>query len=412
MNSNLLRKILIRMSILVASSILGLFAVEFATRVMIVPDRLGLQPSLAFRVNTNAANTMLRTNLDTDCTWLENYSPSFRFGYTYRTSGECSIPGVDINGFMNRNPFPRARSSEVFSILVLGGSVAEAISDSQNAESSLLEHEFRTKYLGPMGQRIDVYSGALGGWAVPNQELVLMTFIQGFDAVIVYDGANELTRLKNAGAIGRPDPVNFSFRYDHSRLFDFEFAIVKLMRRLRHFGPLSRSYAWAGLQSLIETSAQDELFTKIGGESNIGHYADLPAPPSQTEIEIVDENIQRYIRSVKNIFAMSKANGSLAIHFIQPIAGIAKPLTEAEKPFANYEGKEYYRRLESETLTALQGQESYSLIDLFKNESKTIYADRVHAGYFDGQSPGYTAMSDAIVKRASKSWHLKPVTAN
>ena len=409
MHSSRLLKFFIRTAIVVVTFIFCFAMIEWGTRTFIVGDRLHLIPAKSFRVDGNAFNQAFLSSPESNCSWVESYRYSINFGYVYQNQGPCAARFADINGFQNGNPFPRTRDPKHFSILVIGGSVAEALALNERDKRSRLEKEFNRRFLGPNGQPISIYTGAIGGWAVPTQEMVLMTFMQGFDAVIAIDGANELTRLRNQNNVGQLDSIAISFNFDHTFVFGIEFALIKQMRSLRHTWPFRESYAWSALLSVLEFSAQEELFSNINRDGSIPrigalHQFDIP------EAEIIDRNELRYIRSTKNIHAISRANDIKSIHFIQPITGIAKPLTDEEKPFEEYSNRDLYRALEQRLLKELKGQPTFSQVDIFAQVREKIYADRVHPNIDpEGNSPGYDMMAADIVTKSAREWKLQPV---
>jgi len=109
--------------------------------------------------------------------------------------------------------------------------------------------------------------------------------------------------------------------------------------------------------------------------------------------------------------AVAAQNAVLIAHFIQPVPVIQKTLTPDEKAVVgdlSYRG--LYARITGDVLgLAKGGTPIFSLLDVFKDNRDTLYADVIHLRQApDGTSTGYALIAQRMADVPTRTWHLRP----
>lgn len=391
------------------------FALEFALRYTLFTKEQRSQPDWprrAFETNQNQYFVGSATFSKTKPCTLEDLSiehPAYLLVFT--TKPPCAPDGVNRFGF--RSPeFPEYRSPKFFSILILGGSVADISAAAPKPKApSYMEQAFTSKWLGPNGQPIRVFNAGLPGDQIPTQESILLRHGHVFDAVIALDGANELVSLRSRIPLGSPSSFPYlwgsgKFPWRIRTIYSLRLSLI----RNTVGGWLSESVTIKGLTALLGQIAihdLDRFYSSPEYYDLYEKYFILPA--SWTEEEVIESNIQRYVRYTGNLHAIARNYDLLSLHVVQPITAVAKPLSEIEKTFAPLTNWDLYRRLESAAMKNPKNTAKLSLVEIFKDTSETVYSDQVHPLVTDANQNdnGYTAMTNKIAEAAAQIWNLQ-----
>ncbi len=400
-------------ALLLITTIVSFALVEIAIRFLIFPDKDRSQAGwarAAYESNQNAYLKVLMPHDRRGCTHRDivTYHPDF--GSVYNRVGSCRLPGVNRQGFRTYD-FPFERRPEHFSILVLGGSVADSLAARHDGiASSILEVVANEGWTGPQGENIRILDGAIGGARLPTQERVLMRFGRSADAVLALDGANEVVSLRSDQSVDEPEEFMYLMISGNYPFHVRFFADLKAeMQKASSSNWLDNSALYQGVAALIGQIAIAGLENYTDSkdyDAAFGNYFRLPK--DWNEEKIVQYNVQRYIAYIQNFHDVAARLGIPSAHFLQPIAATGKRLTSDEAGFIPLTNFDLYRRLETETRRATKGLNSYSLLDVFKDHPETIYADPVHP-LLDtkDRDGGYYVIAKAILEKIGKQWGLR-----
>jgi hypothetical protein len=109
--------------------------------------------------------------------------------------------------------------------------------------------------------------------------------------------------------------------------------------------------------------------------------------------------------------AVAAQNGVLFAHFIQPVPALGKTLTAEEQAVVGDLGyRGLYERITRDVLSlANTGTPIFSLLDVFRHNTDSLYADVIHLRQApDGTSPGYALIAQRMATVLASTWHLQP----
>ncbi len=406
-----MRKAVVRGGILLLSTALSLIFLEVGSRLVFRAGREGLAPTEMFLRELNRFEYReffrLREN---GCSNDDIYVPHPLFDSVYRPSGPCALPGVNRLGFRSRE-YPLAPEQGKFRILVLGASVADLLAS--YSPNSFLENAFRELARGPRGEDIEVYSGAVGGWRLPNQEIAFNRFITQFDAVIALDGHNEFFLLDSPGGILAPNTFFLAphVRYD-SWLWGPLHQLYRLVEPWRWRFGFRNSVAFQALVHVWRRSLEGH-FLEASRASEALVMANVYGYPTG-EAELPEEArsqdlVTRFAKYSKMLHATSKAIGKRSLHVLQPVAFVGKTLVDSETELRDESSGKRYRAFVDDVLAETRGEATYSLLDIFADDSdRAVYLDRVHFKEDEAGHYGHKKAARAIVELAIRQWRLRP----
>lgn len=386
-----------------------MFGLEFTLRYSMFTAEQRSKPDwvrYAFEANQNQYLVTTVTREEA-CAFDDTLSVHPAFTMTFTRTPPCARQGINRFGF--RSPeFPDRRDDKFFSVLVLGGSVADTAAALRGKMPSFMERSFEN-WRGPAGQPIRVFNAGLPGDLIPKQEHILLRYGHLFDAVVAIDGANELVALRSRDTIDAPMSFYF-FRMTHQFPWpiDFVYDLRRSLIRGTTTGWLSQSVLMRGLQALLGQIVIHELDAFYKSPEYDKLYRNFfSLPESWTDEDVIESNIQRYVRYSGNLWAIAQNYNLHSLHVIQPIAAVAKPLSAQEKEFLPLPNSEFYRRLEFAVLSNKKNAPVLSLIELYRNHEETIYLDPVHPAIKDEINNGYLMMTNVIAIQAARAWGLK-----
>jgi hypothetical protein len=258
-----------------------------------------------------------------------------------------------------------------------------------------------------------VLEGAVGAWKQPQQLLLFTAVANSIDAVVTLDGFNEhFAYLNWAGRIDNP-PFNASLR-------DSLGGGLAIWRSLATAGA-ARLFRWQRENVLFSRSRLAYLLFKgvrgklshigndaswvYGGDSRLSDGLEPFIFPEAWPLERrrnYNRAQYRYYYRAMDAIAAKLHIGS--IHFLQPAPAVDKVLTEEEKGRVgdlNYGNS--YRDEEADLLgLRKEGSDVNSLLDVYKNETESIYLDQVHPG-----KHGFEMLHRRIMNVLEKRWALK-----
>jgi hypothetical protein len=351
---------------------------------------------------------------DDGCVYSDHFLPHPYLDHVYKIdSTECTREGsIQSRGIPSRYPYPFERDPHYFSVVVLGGSVAQFMSmGPRNDKRIWLEDDLNTLYESPNGKPFRVFTGAVSGGALPIQNNVITLMGDAFDAFVAVDGFNEVLNTKWGYSIDIPNAALFT-TLTNPEDAPWGYRVVQWLKGYRRFcfrnGLANRSFLAVFIfERGLGFLGGNEGYQKFLDE-RINRYFRLPADWNQEKR--IDWNRRKYETYIRLQAAQAKALNGMYAHFVQPVHEIDKTLSEDEKRLPSLiMPQDYYDVIvpASEDLRS-KGFNSFLLTDVFKDVKETIYADHIHCLFTkDGDSPGYAMMSQRIAQNLGRAWHLK-----
>lgn len=281
-------------------------------------------------------------------------------------------------GTMGRD-FPLVKDPAWFTILMVGGSVAEHLAASGELEKAIGNID---------GKRVRVLCGAGGGWNQPTQTIMLTLYGDVCDAVVSLDGFNERNRLDGCKLRLEAPGTTFSQLNPLASGGYDRLAASWECNRLRQFSRETNSravfYVTRAIRQRIEASAEQPADDARGI---------WRLPDDWTKEQRAAFNLQQYRKYVSLSDAMAERLGLRVAHFIQPCPAIGKSLTDEERRVVgSLDYREAYQRLAS-ALPAV------SLLDCFADVQEAVYVDAVH-----NNDAGKRIMAERIAAELRKTW--------
>lgn len=340
-------------------------------------------------------------------------TPHPYLAYVNRPPADPEHPFRSNNyGFFNR-PFPYQRDPACFNLLVTGGSVATQFAQMRMNGPRYLEDALNRRYRPPKGDRFVVLNGALGGWRYPQQVGIAAMTASAVDAVVTLDGFNEAAMMLRDGVLietpGRKflmsNPV---LEHGYERMVGDWLAGWIYALTLRYWWARNSSYLCLVSQRLRQ--AVQDSFDPGNDRSYLMRIFEMPKLGRAKRWEYA---VRRYCDYQRFLHGACRQVGIRSAHFLQPIPGIGKPLSDAERGYGIPLGDGVvglYRMMEQAIVAMArdEGMPSASLAAVFEGRSDTIYADWPHCivDRATGASEGYRVMAEAMAGDLGRLWSL------
>lgn len=340
-------------------------------------------------------------------------TPHPYLAYVNRPPADPEHPFRSNNyGFFNR-PFPYERDPARFHVLVTGGSVATQFAQMRMNGPRYLEDALNRRYRPPKGDRFVVLNGALGGWRYPQQVGIAAMTASAVDAVVTLDGFNEAAMMLRDGVLietpGRKflmsNPV---LEHGYERMVGDWLAGWIYALTLRYWWARNSSYLCLVSQRLRQ--AVQDSFDPGNDRSYLLRIFEMPKLGRAKRWEYA---VRRYCDYQRFLHGACRQVGIRSAHFLQPIPGIGKPLSDAERGYGIPLGDGViglYRMMEQAIVAMArdEGMPSASLAAVFEGRSDTIYADWPHCivDRGTGASEGYRVMAEAMAVELGRLWSL------
>jgi lysophospholipase L1-like esterase len=291
--------------------------------------------------------------------------------------------------------FPLTRDPSTFTVLLLGGSVAEDLGVAGENGKRFLEDAL-TRTLDTGSRPVRVLNAAMGATRQPRQSIALQMYADVVDAVISVDGFNELGINRESHARLESPGKNWFFDMHPLAEHDIDSLIAARQKsRWRARGQAT------GFRSAYFFCRAMERFNQSSSQPNaVDEFFSLPGDWSGEQV--FDYNTAQLAKYTRFMHATAEAAGIRAAYFIQPCAAIDKPLSDDERACVG--GTEYagrYRR-QSDALLRLRSEQVpvVCLLDVFDGRTETIYGDPVHCNAI-----GYRIMAERIATDLARLWN-------
>jgi hypothetical protein len=371
-----------------------------------------------------AQNTYVRDlTKGTTCRYIDTLYPHPYLAFVHHGNPPCGLPNVNNIGLLNTD-FPTVKRDDVYTVLVVGGSVSSQLAQNWPAPAPrFLEEELNRRYVSPTGKPFLVLNGGDGAWKEPQSFILFSMYATSVDAVIALDGYNEHYLFRSFTEERLERPLS-NFADVNPFVADENFgdaAIGWVMGRvagsLAQMPVLGHSHAAYMVVRGIEAVAKGKDVFKADKNKKTTLTSIFALPPDikgngEKVFQIQLSLYQKYARAIE---AVAKDNNVKTAYFLQPVPSWGKALTNEEKRAVggNMTDPILYRRMVEGMLTLREhGMPVFDLGDLLKDVKETIYADDIHfIRDTKGESKGYRMMAAEVVDDLAKTWNLRPKTA-
>lgn len=297
------------------------------------------------------------------------------FKVIYKKGTNCLHKKVNSFGFMSTE-FPTKKNKRYFTIMVLGGSVAEAMYLTDSVETkdpaSGMTKLLRAKFGKINGREIRVINGSRIDFRQPQQLQMLIEFGHTIDGVISVEGYNEMEAIVDKFFIPSA-PVEYYVLRTYSRV-GRELEIREAIRQsslLKHSSIVKIIYSYLLVDPRNKANSVKAKETSYGGKNNV----------------TTEESIQKYKNYIGAMNKICELHKLVCNIFFQPMPMIGKKLTEEEHKHS-FEGDEYarvlsksllYKKITDRFLThKFSNIKLHSLLYIFSDIEYKIYYDWIH----------------------------------
>jgi len=404
-----MRHRLIAVAAIVVTLVLLLAGVELMSAAYLTATTGGYVP--ARERLAGLPNTFVEEVSGGDCTYVDTLYPHPYLGFVHHGNAPCGIADINNIGLFGPD-YPSARPDDRFLLLLTGGSVASQFANEVDGGPSYLERFLNERYLSPTGRPFQVLNGGDGAWKQPQSAILFLLYADVVHAVVTLDGFNERYALDGERRFEYPANnflrVNPLARQAYGDIVA-QWLVGQVRRRVSDSPLLSRSHAAFAIVSAAQNYAESRLESRPNPRTSIETIFALPG--EWTTEERKAWALDQYSKYMRAMTAIAGQHDVLEAHFIQPVPAVDKVLTPEEEAVAgSLDYADQYRTM-TDALVALsdQGTPVVSLLDVFADDPRTLYADAVHLIRDAGnRSLGYEAMADRMADELARLWSLQP----
>jgi hypothetical protein len=355
----------------------------------------------------------------TACRYVDTLYPHPYVAFVHHGNPPCGLPNVNNIGLLNTD-FPTLKRDDVYTVLVVGGSVSSQLVQNWPAPAPrFLEEELNRRFVSPNGKPFLVLNGGDGAWKEPQSFILFSMYANSVDAVITVDGYNEHYMFRSYTEERLERPLS-NFADVNPFVADENFgdaAIGWVMGRiagsLAAMPVLGHSHAAYMIVRGIEGAAKGKDVFKAdkNKRTTLTSIFALPVEIRGNGEKVFQTQLALYQKYTRAIEAVAKDNNVRTAYFLQPVPSWGKTLTEEERRGAggNMTDPVLYRRIVEGMLSLRErGMAVFDLGDLLKDVTETVYADDIHfIRDTNGDSKGYRLMAARVADDLAKTWDLK-----
>ena len=344
-----------------------------------------------------------------NCRYVDTMYPHPYLAFVHHHDNPCGVADANNIGLLGDN-FPVTRNPDRYVILISGGSVASQLSQLYDpGRRSFLEEELNRRYVSPTGKPFQVLNGALGAWKQPQQLIVFSIYGDFIDAVVTLDGYNE-QYLMTPG-------LGVRFEMPAANYLGVNPIIAK-----DGFGNLAVSWfmgrvaGWLGQGITVNSHAAYLLAAALAGkpaDDNSGFGAQtyktmmgLPGSIASSPPAYMDWQIAQYSKYIRMMDISAREFGIKSMFFLQPVPAVDKRLTPEESrntPDTAY-GQRYVEIVKRLLALNERNIAIRSILDVFKDETGTIYVDDIHPKRVNMDSRGYSLIAARMAQEMAGNW--------
>jgi len=360
----------------------------------------------------------------TACRYVDTLYPHPYLAFVHHGNPPCGLPNVNNVGLLNTD-FPTVKRDDVYTVLVVGGSVSSQLAQNWPAPAPrFLEEELNKRFVSPSGKPWLVLNGGDGAWKEPQSFILFSMYASSVDAVIAVDGYNEhfLFRPYTEERLERPlsnfVDVNPFVADENFGDAAIGWVMGRIAGSLAQMPMLGHSHAAYMIVRGIEAAAKGKDVFKAdkNKKTTLTSIFALPSDIKGNGEKVFQTQLALYQKYTRGIEAVAKDNNVKTAYFIQPVPSWGKTLTEEEKRAVggSWTDPVLYRRIVDGMMTLRdRGMAMFDLGDLLKDVPETMYADDIHfVRDTKGDSKGYRLMAKVVADDLAKAWGLKVKTGN
>ena len=332
-----------------------------------------------------------------DCSWGTNVRPHPYLSYYYAFNAPCR-PKKNNYGFAGSD-FPLEYDSQYFSILLIGGSVAEQLGGHVFGGESIyaLEKTLNDKFYSPNKKPFKVLNASMAGNKQPTSAIAALFFIDKADVVISVEGYNESINYKAGRVFESPSMAWLDLASAQANPAAFlALKVVMSAVRKTDFFPLNQSYALHYLSRGIISKLSEKMNEN---RSQIDPYGAINSGSSLENNQ--KKFLESYVKYLDEIYALSKFQNKKFILFLQPNPFIFKDLTAEEKiNVSHLESIEDSIKIVYPYILKNTKATTVSLATVFQDHPETLYLDHIHTN-----PKGLEIMANSIAKTLAEKEH-------
>jgi hypothetical protein len=333
-----------------------------------------------------------------DCGWGESIGPHQFIGYIYHDKAECQASFRNNFGFRGSD-VPDVYDPNFYSIMLLGGSVAEQLGSIPSDKTNLvnLEKYLNTHYISPNKKPFKVLNFSLAGGRQPMGVIVAEQFLDRVDSVVSVEGYNEQGYL----ALSAPLETAGAPWQEIAAAYEAPFTFLALKKatgwsRKIYLSSLKQSYV---LYYVLHAAVKNLSESYFATEKTVDPYKRSGEKISNEQRRTYVLN--GYVNHLEHIRALADYHHKTFTLFLQPNPNYFKTLTPEEKiaitdlevKYQEFPGIYEYVKKNAKINTE-------SLEDIFQNVSSTLYIDHIHTN-----NQGVEMLSAAVADRLGKRYH-------
>jgi len=308
------------------------------------------------------------------------------------------------NNTGHRGPeVPLVRRPDYYTVMILGGSVANQIFQFKSEE---IRAYFQEKY---PGRQVVILNGSLEGWKQPQQLFMLQMYGEVIDAAISIEGFNEMIFNYRQGYQLRFDTpfipgyrkANPGFLSTRERVvIDISawlFDVVNDNRVLR------RSKAAYFISDTLRSALEHHISDHEAPTDSLEHLSRiLPLPAEWGAEQKKQHALEQYLKYLSLMNATAKNFGIPLAVFLQPAPALHKPLSSEElNVVGDLAYRDDYQWFEQQLLAHKKNLPVISMLDVFASTPATIYKDGIH---YHKESEGPTLIVNRIQQELNRRW--------
>lgn len=335
------------------------------------------------------------------CSWGATVTHHPHLAQNYHNRSECVRFERNNFGFAGPN-IDFEKNNDFYTVLILGGSVAEGLAVFKPEGKYLFESLLNKKWMAPNGKPFRVVSGALSAGRQPVQVMSTLLFSHIADAAISIEGYNEFTEYASRLLLETPPPIwmDLQIQNDHPLLawslksigtWIHGSVFPYLQFSYFHFFILSRS------TSVLQSYWRSE-FLKANPYPEAPEFWSLEQKKAYY--------LKRYQDYLANMHSIYKRQNIPSLTFFQPVPHFYKTLTSEEKSLAGSADVTLLYNEFVEHFTSVSQAEfpHDSLLKIYEKTSETVYIDTVHTNTL-----GLNILGDEIARKFAKryGWRSK-----
>jgi hypothetical protein len=344
-----------------------------------------------------------------NCRYVDTMYPHPYLAFVHDHDDPCGVPGANNIGLLGDN-YPVARNPDRYVMLVSGGSVASQLSQIYHpARRSFLDEELNRNFVSPTGKPFQVLNGALGAWKQPQQMIVFSIYGDFIDAVVTLDGYNEQYLMTPGLGVRFEMPAANYLGVNPIIAKDGfgNLAISWFMGRIAGWlsqGVTAHSHAAYLLAVALAGKPPDD--NSGFGAKTYANMMGLPKEIAASPSAYMDWQIAQYAKYIRMMDLSAREFGIKSMFFLQPVPAVDKPLTAEESrntPDKSY-GPRYVEIVRRLLALRERNIEIRSMLDVFKDETGTIYVDDIHPKRENMDSRGYSLIAARMAQEMAGTW--------